>query len=144
MEQCVLSVSSDTDYIVFLKIISHAFFSYGIFPIQFCKASLKRMLFGNVNEEDLLESFMKFVQLNELSLLTKAMTCSSEDFSKLMNGVIGLLSDYSIQNVPTTDNIRSLVIQAAKHAPYCQKSSLNPFLSLEYGSASIFESLYQI
>ena len=44
------------------------------------------------------------------------MTCYSEDFSKLKNEVIGLLPDYNTQNIPRTDNIRSLVIQAAKHA----------------------------
>ena len=46
------------------------------------------------------------------------MTRKSEDFFKLKNEVtgIGLLPDYNMQNIPTAENIQSLVIQAAKHA----------------------------
>ena len=97
------------------------------------------MLLGNVNEEDLLESFMKFLQLNERSLLTKAMTCSSEDFSKLKNEVTGLLSDNNTQDVPTTYNIRSLLMEAAKHA--LVRAPLFSMLEIRQGMGEFWHSV---
>ena len=39
------------------KIISHAFTTHGIFPVQICKSSLQNVLYGESDGEGLMASF---------------------------------------------------------------------------------------
>ena len=89
------------------KIITHAFIQYGIFPVKLCKSSLKKVLLGNVSDEELLQSFMQFLPSRKAGLVETF-------FEIIIQPIIDILSEYGVFEFPTSDNV--LMKKAAKVA----------------------------
>ena len=96
------------------KIITHAFILYGVFPLQLCKCSIKYNLFGTVDKEDVIESFLQFVPTKESEMLRdfKLYGKEPEDSQALSD----IWTDLSVTRKPSKDNITDLIYQAGKEA----------------------------
>ena len=94
------------------KIITHAFLTHGLFPVQICSCTLKYYLFNSISEDDIIASFLKFLPLKESDMII--------NFKSNYNGnaqpILDILSDYSIFSTPTKENINQLSIKAGKAA----------------------------
>lgn len=97
--------------IIFGRIISHAFISFGIFPVQIAKASLIHYLTGNVSDEDLFESFHLFLDPKEGDLVKRAI------HEETMSGaaISDILADYRVNAVVNKENAYKLIVSAAKN-----------------------------
>jgi len=105
----VLSMFSEEDYVAIGKIITHQFVQTGTSPVRIAKASIQQMLFGNVSESCLVNSFLRMLQPKESECLGRALAGQKFDVDKIM----GILQDYNPRALPTSDNIQSLVLSAA-------------------------------
>jgi len=107
-EETVPSITEvNTDIIG--KIIEHAFILFGIFPRVISYASLKFYFYNQLNEEELLASFYKFLPEREGNLF-EHFDASPETVRACMD----VLTEYRIYALPTTNNIRERNLKAAR------------------------------
>lgn len=111
--QKVPSSKIDDDTLVVVgKICSHAFLNCSIFPVQICKSAFKKALFGEVDDAEILSSFLEFIQPNEKQLV--------ENFSRgkcqCVQSLLDMLLEYSITEKPNKSNITDLMTKAGKIA----------------------------
>ena len=92
------------------KILYHFFINFALFPVQFCEVSLHSVLIGEYSEQILIESFLRFISRKESAVLTDALMKNKFDYCL----VIEVLSKFAIRANPTKNNIRNLVVRAAK------------------------------
>ena len=87
------------------------FLQYGQFPVQLSRASLVKSLYGNVDKEDLLQSFYSHLPSREVALIQRLM--SSNNNIADVQPIIDILSEYQFFVKPTKDNIETLCLKAA-------------------------------
>ena len=102
----------DDDLEIIGKIIHHAFVLYDIFPMQLSKAAFQYYLFDNVDKNDLVESFLGFITPTEREMIENF----GKDSVRHKQAVMDILSDYSIFENPTDDNLTRLLEMAANIA----------------------------
>lgn len=93
------------------KIITHMFIKFKGFPIQFSHASMCFALFEAVTDKCLLDSFSNFLARAEREVVESAFS-GVLDVSTLVD----ILSDYSTHTMPTSTNIRQLLVATAEMA----------------------------
>ena len=101
----------DEECLIFGRIISHAYISFGIFPIQIAKASFMHFLTGKVSDQDLFDSFTSFLDSKEGELVKRVVRGEDELFYALSD----ILADYRINAIINKENAYGLVISAAKN-----------------------------
>ena len=106
----VLPEFGEEEYEVVGKILYHFFINFALFPVQFCEVSLHSVLIGEYSEQILIESFLRFISRKDSSILTDALMKNKFDHGL----VIEALSKFAIRANPTKNNIRNLVVRAAK------------------------------
>ena len=94
------------------KIINHAFIQYNIFPPLISKTTLKYHIFGEATDEDLLNSFLKFVSPND----AENINCLKKNKIQEKQPLYDIFFDYGIHAEPTATKIDSLCVKAAKEA----------------------------
>lgn len=89
------------------KIITHGFLLFNIFPVCVSKVTQKYYLFdGAVSDDEMLTSFKQYI--------TQAEREMSENFTlENQQSLIDILSEYSIFQLPTKDNVDELLAKAA-------------------------------
>ena len=102
----------DEDLEIIGKIITHAFITHGVFPIQLCKSAIKKVLIGDVSDEELLKSFMLFLPTKEEELVCHF----AREANKPVQPVMDILTEYGIFENPTPANVFELFTKAAKIA----------------------------
>ena len=60
-EKVPSSMQDDEELEVIGKIITHAYITYSVFPLQLCKATLKYYIYDVVSGEELIQSFMHYL-----------------------------------------------------------------------------------
>ena len=108
------SDSDDEELEIVGKIITHAFILYGVFPLQLCKSSVKYNLFGTVDKEDIVESFLQFVPTKEAEMLKNLQLYGKEPEDP--QALSDIWTDLSVTSKPTKENITGLIYQAGKEA----------------------------
>ena len=93
------------------KIITHAYITYGVFPLQLCSSSLKYFILGEVDDEDIKSSFLNFLPQNECDLLRKF-----KESEIPTPAIMDIFSDYAIFSRPSKENIDQLIVKAGKIA----------------------------
>ena len=106
----VLPEFGEEEYEVVGKILYHFFINFALFPVQFCEVSLHSVLIGEYSEQILIKSFLRFISRKDSSILTDALMKNKFDHGL----VIEALSKFAIRANPTKNNIRNLVVRAAK------------------------------
>ena len=94
------------------KVMTHAFILFDVFPVALCKASMKKVIFGEVSNSELLASFMQFIPPREVDIVHQY----KDGSIKNAQPIIDILSEYSIFNRLTPDNIMPLMEKAARVA----------------------------
>ena len=90
------------------KIIHHGYIHYGMIPSRLSRSCFKYYLFETISEE-LITSFFNFVTPLEAERIKNF---TSNDTQSIMD----ILFEYSIFEIPTTENVKKLVLKAAKMA----------------------------
>jgi hypothetical protein len=93
------------------KIVTHAFITYGVFPLQLCASSVKYYLFQEITDAEVLESFLNFLPRNESEML--------RDFPEKGGStqpVSDILNEYSVFSIPTKETVMKLCIKAGRVA----------------------------
>ena len=125
-------------------IITHAFVSHNIFPISLCKASIKKVLIGDIADTELLASFMNFIAPREVDIVHQYRNGNI----KHAQAIVDILSEYSIFTQLTPDNVMSLMEKAAKvalvHKPYFAMKTLLDGMGCFWNKvcSKMFESIY--
>ena len=95
------------DYVSIGRIITHQFVLCGIFPIRVSQASMQHAILGNASDECKIDSFLRILPQRERNLLTKAL---AGDGAFPTEEIIDLLDDYNTRQLPTVDNVKSLLL----------------------------------
>ena len=102
------------------KVIVVGFRQVGHFPIQMAPPFLHSCLYGNnaaVDDKDLLDSFLLYVSPTDRKVLIRAL----EEFDTMdVEEVIDALEDYQAKKVPTSSNLKGLLLELA-HKELIQK-----------------------
>ena len=91
------------------KIIHHGYIQYGMIPSRLSRSCFKYYLFETISDEELITSFFNFVTPLEAERIKNF---TSNDTQSIMD----ILFEYSIFEIPTTENVMKLVLKAAKMA----------------------------
>ena len=91
------------------EIITHAFITHGIFPVQICKSSLLNVLYGESNREVLLASILNFLPDKGAAIIRK--TCGE---SVNLQAITDVLNENHIFAQPNANNVYDLCCSAAK------------------------------
>ena len=111
-EKIPASRYEDTELNILGEIIHHAFVLYEVFPVQLCKSTLKHYLHQDVSGEELSESFLSFITPTERDLIKNLQEKSSGNKQAIQD----ILQEYSVFEIPNSENIMSLVEKAANVA----------------------------
>ena len=111
------------DYASIGRIITHQFVMSGIFPVKVSQASIQHAVLGHVSDECKINSFLQILPQGERKLLSKAL---AGDGALPTQDIIDLLDDYKKRQLPTVDNVRSLLLHIST-AGFVTK----PFLCLK-------------
>lgn len=93
------------------KIITHAYVTQAIFPLQICSLALKYYLFGDVVKMKYYQVFFNFLPRNETELI-KVFIRNEGDVQPISD----ILTEYSIFTLPTKENIKGLCVRAGRAA----------------------------
>ena len=143
----ILPNLNQEDYVSIGRILTHQFVLCGMFPVKVSQASMHHTLFGHATDECKIESFLRLLPPGERECISRALK-GERPFPT--GEIIDLLEDYSVRQLPTADNIKSLVLSVAT-AEFVTK----PFLclsSMREGMGQMWEkvtkgeiaSLYEI
>ena len=107
----VITLSAD-DYITIGRILTHQFIQFGTFPVRLNQASVHQAIFSHVSDECLVSSFLHLLPPRERECLSNALagTCPF-----LADEVLEVLKDYAIRQMPSQDNIHTIILQVAKN-----------------------------
>ena len=94
------------------EIITHAFLQCEVYPLEICKSSLKYCIFGDVDFNELISSFMQFITPKEAEIIDKFKRGDMVDAQPIMD----ILTEYSIFSRPTPNNVSELLHRAANVA----------------------------
>ena len=103
----ILPNLSQEDYINIGRILTHQFLLCGVFPVKLSQASLQHAVLGTVMDQCIVESFLALLPPNEKDCFRRALDCAGPFQSE---EIIDLLDDYNLRQLPTANNIRSILI----------------------------------
>lgn len=101
---------SDEDYVILGRILSHQFIQCGTFPLRIAQASIQNLLTGHVSDDCKINSLLRLLPPNERECLSRALSGEGM-FPK--EEMIDILEDFNIRRLPSPENIKTLVLQAA-------------------------------
>ena len=101
---------SEDEFLIVGKILYHFYINFAVFPVQISAASLSYIFCGELRTSSLMQSF--FDILSKADGNTINATFYSNAFEK--HKLIDILSSFGIRSNPSKDNIRDLIIKAAK------------------------------
>ena len=107
----LLTLTAD-DYINLGRILTHQFVQFGAFPVRINQASIQQAIFGHVPDECILSSFLRLLPSREKESLSNAMR-GEQPFP--VEEVLEVLEDYNIREMPSSNNIRTILLQVAKN-----------------------------
>ena len=107
----VITLSTD-DYVTMGKILTHQFIQFGTFPVRLNQASMHQAIFGHVSNECLISSFLHLLPPRERECLSNALAGKGPF---LADEVLEVLEDYAIRQMPSQDNIHTIILQVAKN-----------------------------
>lgn len=106
----ILAEFGKEEYDVVGKILYHFFINFALFPVQFCEVSLQNAFIGQYSENTLIGSLLKFISRSDNLILSNVLMQNKFDYER----IVDTLSRFAIRANPTKDNIRYLIIKAAK------------------------------
>ena len=109
---CLTVQFSDDDFKAIGRIITHMFISFQIFPVRLSEALFQYCLFGAVSDECLVSSFLNLLSTHDRDVLQRCIENPPLNFKR--DEVLDILNDFNIVSLPTKDNLRALIINAAR------------------------------
>lgn len=111
------------------KIIRESFLSESYFPIKLAPAFVKNCLGQEVEDDEVLQNFIKYVSSSDATLLKNALN----DFEKVdMEELKEFCSNYDAKWIPSKNNFGTLIIQIAREEliqkPAFVKECISPHL----------------
>ena len=91
-------------------IVTHQYVQCDIFPVKVSQASMQKALLGNTTDECKINSFLRIQPPRDRECFSKALAGDGPFPTAEM---IDLLEDHNIHELPTADNIKSLVLFVA-------------------------------
>lgn len=95
------------DYVSIGRILTDQFVRCGLLPVKVSQVSINHTLFGHATDECKTESFLRLLPPRERECVSKPL---KGDGPFPTGEIIDLLEDYSVRQLPTADNIKSLVL----------------------------------
>lgn len=108
----ILLTLTAEDYTNLGRILTHQFVQFGAFPVRINQASIQQAIFGHVPDECILSSFLRLLPSREKKCLSNALL-GKEPFP--VEEVLEVLEDYNIREMPSSKNIRTILLQVAKN-----------------------------
>ena len=124
------------DYVTLGRILTHGFIQCGSFPVQLARASIHQAMFGTVSDECLLDSFVRLLPEKERETLLTGLHGSG---SFPVEEIMDILDDFKESTMPTSANLRTLLIKIAK-SEFVTKPYL-PLLKLREGMGEFWSKL---
>ena len=109
---CLTVQLSDDDIKAIGMIITHMFVCFQMFPVRLSEALLQYCLFGAVSDECLISFFLNLLSTHERDVLQGCIENPSLSFNR--DKVMDILNEFNIVSLPTKDNLRALIINAAR------------------------------
>lgn len=124
------------DYVTLGRILTHGFIQSGSFPVQLARASIHQAMFGTVSDDCLLDSFVRLLPDKERETLLTGLR-GKGPFP--VEETIDILDDFKESEMPTSANLRALLIKIAK-SEFVTKPYL-PLLKLREGMGEFWSNL---
>ena len=114
----VLAPMQGVDYYHVGRFISHSYMLTGFFPTCLSHAFAKALTCGeeSVTNEDLLTSFYNLVDPFEADILRECMSGSHTSDDTLQLTLVPLLSRFSCNKIPTSNDVKSIIPEVARFA----------------------------
>lgn len=104
-------------------ILSHGFLVCGFLPVRVGFPCIAHILCGQVSIPDsiLIECFADSLNTHESTVIKEAVAATADVacFSSLQQSVLAILSRYGCRNLPTSDNLKKLMLNAVKYFAAC-------------------------
>ena len=101
------------------KILSHGCIACGFLPVHISFPVIAAVLLGpdvQIIDNVLCKSFITYLSCHDACILKNAFSeLGSKTSSNLQSGLMILLGNYGCQQIPSPENIKSLVTMVAKH-----------------------------
>ena len=97
--------------------ITNSFINNNFFPVRLAKATFEYLVFGDVRNSTLIESFKLYLKTNERSILEKVLkgiNVCDFDWQILWDALI----DAGTSSKPNLSNIMEIVLKTAKYVFY--------------------------
>ena len=124
------------DYATVGRILTHGFLLCGSFPLQLARASLHQAIFGSVDDDCLLDSFLMLLPAKERKTMLIGLE-GTEPFPS--EEIMDILDDFKETTMPLSSNLRKLVLKVAT-AEFITKPFL-PLLKLREGMGEFWNAL---
>ena len=100
------------DYKAIGKIITHMFLSSQTFQVRLSEALVHYCLLGVVSDDCLLSSFLNLLSTNDRNALLTSLEDQPPNLKR--EQLIDVLADYNITTLPTKENLKSIILNAAR------------------------------
>ena len=124
------------DYATVGRILTHGFLLCGSFPLQLARASLHQTIFGSVDDDCLLDSFLMLLPQKERETILIGLEGTKQFPSE---AIMDILDDFKETTIPLSSNLRKLLLKVAT-AEFITKPFL-PFLKLREGMGEFWNAL---
>ena len=124
------------DFRYFLIVLSYCF-------VHYC-------LYGEVDEEELIKGFLKYLSSDERSVIEETLKCESEDVY-FSDGFIEIMEQFKCHSLVSKNNVKEVIVESSKQELYqkphllasCWKSLFYP-LKTKFPNPDDLCSLYQM
>ena len=121
----------------------------GYFPIILSYCFVHCCLYGEVDEKELIKGFLKYLSLDERSVIEEALKCESEDVY-FSDEFIEIMEQFKCRSLVSKYNVKEVIVELSKQELYqephlmasCWKSLFYP-LKTKFPNPDGLRSLYQ-
>ena len=131
------------------RILIKGYLDFGYFPIVLSYCFVHYCLYGEVDEEELIKGFLKYLSSDERSVIEEALKCESEDVY-FSDEFIEIMEQFKCRSLVSKNNVKEVIAELSKQELYqklrfmasCWKSLFYP-LKTKFPNPDDLRSLCQ-
>ena len=131
------------------RILIKGYLDFGYFPIVLSYCFVHYCLYGEVDEEELIKGFLKYLSSDERSVIEEALKCDLEDVY-FSDEFIEIMEQFKCRSLFSKNNVKEVIVELSKQELYqkphlmasCWKSLFYP-LKTKFPNPDDLRSLYQ-
>ena len=99
------------------RILIRGYLDFGYFPIVLSYCFVHYCLYGEVDEEELIKGFLKYLSSDERSVIEEALKCESEDVY-FSDEFIEIMEQFECRSLVSKNNVKEVIVEFSKQELY--------------------------